>query len=112
MKKEEERELEKKLREKEQKLETQLAEFRKDLDFGGETDHFEEEADEAEEFGTWLGLKRLLGQQLARVRLALSKIKIGSYGICESCGNPIERELLAIDPESTLCKRCKTKRRS
>jgi len=110
MKKEERKRLEAQLKEREEKLESQLAEFKKDLDFGDETDHFEEEADEAEEFGAWLGLKRMLGRQLARVRLALAKMNIGTYGICESCGKEIEPELLAVNPESTLCKNCKVKK--
>lgn len=110
MKREDRKKLEEKLKEKEEKLEVQLADFKRDLDFGDETDHFEEEADEAEEFGTWLGLKRIVNRQLGRVRLALSKIKIGTYGICESCGNNIESELLEVDPESSLCRSCKAKR--
>ena len=110
MKGDDRKKLEVKLKEKEEKLEVQLADFKKDLNFGDETDHFEEEADEAEEFGTWMGLKRVIGRQLARVRLALSKINIGTYGICESCGKEIEPELLAVDPESTYCKVCKQKK--
>jgi RNA polymerase-binding transcription factor DksA len=110
MKHDDRKKLEAKLKEKEEKLEVQLSDFRKDLDFGSETDHFEEEADEAEEFGTWLGLKRIVNRQLSRVRLALSKMKIGTYGICESCGKEIEWELLAVDPESTYCKGCKMKK--
>ncbi len=110
MKQEERKELEAKLKEKEEKLEVQLEDFKKSLDFGDETDHFEEEADEAEEFGTWMGLKRIVNRQLIRVRLALSKMKIGTYGICESCGNEIERDLLLADPESPHCKNCKLKR--
>lgn len=109
MKNEDRKKLEEKLKEKEEKLEVQLADYKKNLNFGDETDHFEEEADEAEEFGTWLGIKRIVGRQLARVRLALAKMNIGTYGTCESCGNEIEPELLAIDPESTLCKSCKRK---
>lgn len=102
--------MEEQLKEKEEKLEVQLADFKKNLDFGDETDHFEEEADEAEEFGAWIGLKRVIGRQLARVRLALSKINVGTYGVCESCGKEIETELLAVNPESTHCKTCKQKR--
>lgn len=110
MKNEDRKQLEEKLKEREEKLEVQLADFEKNLDFGDEVDHFEEEADEAEEFGTWMGLKRVVNRQLMRVRLALSKMRIGTYGICESCKKEIERELLAIDPESPYCKSCKQKR--
>ncbi|MDP3974957.1 MAG: TraR/DksA C4-type zinc finger protein [Candidatus Jorgensenbacteria bacterium] len=110
MKREDRKKLEEELRKKEEKLEVQLADFKKDLNFGDDIDHLEEEADEAEEFGTWLGLKRIVNRQLSRVRLALAKMNIGTYGICESCGKEIERELLAVDPESTYCKNCKQER--
>lgn len=110
MKGEDRKKLEEKLKEREEKIEAQLAAFKENLDFGDETDHFEEEADEAEEFGAWLGLKKVLNSQLARVRLALAKIHIGTYGTCESCGKPIERDLLTVDPESPYCKECKKKR--
>lgn len=110
MKNEDRKQFEEKLKAREEKLEVQLADFKKNLDFGDEVDHFEEEADEAEEFGTWIGIKRVVNRQLMRVRLALSKMRIGTYGICESCKKEIERELLAIDPESPYCKSCKQKR--
>lgn len=110
MKRHDREQLEAKLKEKEGKLEVQLEDSKKDLNFGDETDHFEEEADEAEEFGTWMGLKRVLGRQLTRVRLALSKMNIGTYGVCESCGKEIEPELLAVNPESSYCKSCKQKK--
>ena len=40
-------------------------------------------------------------QQL--VRKALARMKIGRYGICEVCGNPIEEARLRIYPEATTC---------
>ena len=83
MKREDRKKLEEQLKEKKEKLEAQLSDFKKNLDFGNETDHFEEEADEAEEFSTWLGLKRVVNRRLTRVRLALTKMKIGTYGTCE-----------------------------
>jgi len=33
----------------------------------------------------------------------------GTYGICESCGDPIPPERLAVMPETTLCVRCASK---
>ncbi len=38
-----------------------------------------------------------------QVRKALGKINIGSYGICEVCGEPINKERLIAYPEATTC---------
>jgi DnaK suppressor protein len=107
MKEEEKKKLEERLRSQEKKIEAQLSRFKEGLDFGDDTDHLEEEADETEEFGTWLGVKQALGRQLDRIRGALAKIGLGSYGRCERCGKEIEARLLEVDPESTLCIACK-----
>lgn len=110
MRNEEQKQLEEQLKAKERKLEGELDELKRNLNFGDETDHLEEEADETEEIGAWMGVKRIIGRGLARVRRALAKIGAGGYGKCESCGKEIELELLAIDPESILCKSCKRKK--
>jgi DnaK suppressor protein len=38
---------------------------------------------------------------------ALHRIEEGSYGICESCGQPIEAARLKALPHVTLCLKCK-----
>ena len=40
---------------------------------------------------------------------ALERILDGSYGICESCGNPIGKNRLLAFPRATLCMPCKSK---
>lgn len=40
---------------------------------------------------------------------ALGRIADGSYGICESCGNPIGKLRLQAFPRATLCVTCKQK---
>ncbi|MGZ4652557.1 TraR/DksA family transcriptional regulator [Oryzihumus sp.] len=40
---------------------------------------------------------------------ALERIADGSYGICESCGNPIGKLRLQAFPRATLCVTCKQK---
>ncbi len=109
MKKEDRKKLEEELRKKEEKLEVQLADFKKDLNFGDETDHFEEEADEAEEFGKNLGMAETFKARLNDVGHALGKIAKGGYGKCEKCGGEVELDVLNIDPESRYCKQCKLK---
>ena len=45
-------------------------------------------------------------KQLVQMRKALTMIKIGKYGICESCGKMIDTDRLAIRPEATVCIKC------
>jgi len=40
---------------------------------------------------------------------ALGRLIDGSYGICESCGNPIGKNRLLAFPRATLCMTCKSK---
>lgn len=88
-------------------LQKEIAFLEKNLDFGSDTDHLEEEADETEEIDNSLGAKLVLEKRLIKVKEALQKIAVGGYGLCEKCGEPIETELLEIDPESEWCKKCK-----
>lgn len=76
------------------------------VDFGSDTESevAEEEADEAEEFTGNKGVEAELKGRLMDVKNALDKIAAGTYGKCEKCGMEIEAEILAIDPESRLCK--------
>jgi len=38
---------------------------------------------------------------------ALSRIDAGTYGVCESCGQPIGKARLQAFPQATLCVACK-----
>jgi len=40
---------------------------------------------------------------------ALARLLDGSYGVCESCGNPIGKNRLLAFPRATLCMTCKSK---
>lgn len=51
-------------------------------------------------------LSRQDREKLARVDAALARIERGTYGICASCGRPIERERLEQSPEADRCGRC------
>lgn len=44
---------------------------------------------------------------LAQTDRALATISDGSYGICESCGQPIGKARLQAFPRATLCVSCK-----
>ncbi len=93
-----------------QKLESKIKDLDK-VDFGSDTDHGDEESDEAEEIITNLGIKDTLKSRLRNINWALTKFVTGKYGQCENCRGEISLELLKINPESQLCKTCKTKLR-
>jgi DnaK suppressor protein len=57
-----------------------------------------------------LSLLATFEERLEEIELALTKVKEGGYGICRSCGQPIDPERLAIVPETQYCVPCKTKR--
>jgi DnaK suppressor protein len=44
---------------------------------------------------------------LAQNERALARIADGTYGICESCGNPVGKARLQAFPRATLCVQCK-----
>ena len=45
--------------------------------------------------------------KLAQIDRALARIDDGTYGVCESCGNPIGKMRLMAFPRATLCLTCK-----
>ncbi|HUW21726.1 MAG TPA: TraR/DksA C4-type zinc finger protein [Candidatus Bathyarchaeia archaeon] len=55
-------------------------------------------------------MKRELDRNLIQVRKALTRLKLGKYGICEKCGQMIDTERLMIRPEATTCVKCETKK--
>lgn len=73
------------------------------------TDNAASDADAAEQAGheRITALKRGVDRKLIQVRKALSRIKIGKYGICEKCGRMIDTDRLMIYPEATICVKCK-----
>lgn len=38
-----------------------------------------------------------------QVLAALAKIEKGAYGVCETCGKPVEEARLAVDPAAPTC---------
>jgi RNA polymerase-binding protein DksA len=47
--------------------------------------------------------------KLDQVEHALERLANGTYGVCESCGNPIGKLRLQAAPRATLCMACKTR---
>jgi RNA polymerase-binding transcription factor DksA len=68
----------------------------------------------AEQFGHARieAVKAEIDRKIIQIRKALSRIKIGKYGICEECGEMIDTDRLVIYPETTFCVKCESKRGS
>ncbi len=45
--------------------------------------------------------------KLAQIERALARIDDGTYGVCESCENPIGKMRVMAFPRATLCMTCK-----
>jgi len=67
----------------------------------------EEEATESLELEKRLALENRVREQLADVEHALHKFEEGTYGLCESCGQPIAPDRLEALPQAKLCINCK-----
>ena len=67
----------------------------------------EEEATETLELETRLALEKRIRDQLAEVEHALPKFEEKNYGLCESCGQPIDPARLEALPQAKLCMSCK-----
>ena len=68
------------------------------------------EADEQFGHARTSAISGAIGRQIIQLRRALTRIKIGKYGICEECGQMIDTDRLMIYPEATLCKKDAAKR--
>ncbi len=55
-------------------------------------------------------IKLELSRNLVRIRKALTKIKIGKYGLCENCGKMIDTDRLAVMPTAEFCLECEKKK--
>jgi len=75
-------------------------------------DNASSDADASEQFShaTVEGLKREVDRKLIQIRKALTRIKLGKYGICEKCGKMIDTDRLMICPEVTVCVNCEKKK--
>jgi DnaK suppressor protein len=69
------------------------------------------DTDAAEQFGHARNeaVLRHIETKIIQIRKALSRVKIGKYGICEKCGKFIDTKRLMMSPETTICVNCKKK---
>jgi RNA polymerase-binding transcription factor DksA len=85
-----------------------LAEIKEDqtpTDMGDEPGP-DDETEEAEAYFNKTAALPTLRKKLANIDSAFLKMKKGKYGICESCGKEVEKEVLEIVPESRFCREC------
>jgi RNA polymerase-binding transcription factor DksA len=70
------------------------------------------DTDAEEQFGhaRTSAIKEEIERKIIQTRKALTRMKIGKYGICEDCGEMIDTDRLMIYPEATLCARCQSRR--
>lgn len=47
-----------------------------------------------------------IDKRMVQLRKALTRMKIGKYGLCEKCGKMIDTDRLAITPDATTCVKC------
>jgi DnaK suppressor protein len=82
------------------------------LDVDRITDNAAPDADAEEQFGhaRVSAIKEQLDRKIIQTRRALSRVRIGKYGICERCGKMIDTDRLIVYPEATFCIECESKR--
>lgn len=69
----------------------------------------ERQADEVEEYTTRLPIEYNLESKLQDINRALDRMKKGTYGLCDNCGQAIPVERLQIYPAARLCLDCQKK---
>ena len=100
------------LKQIEETLENRLAELTKrmegiDHSLGAPgDDDFEEMATEAENDETLEALGHASENEVVQIRLALERVKNGTYGNCAKCGDPIPDDRLEAVPYATRCVSC------
>lgn len=63
------------------------------------------EADEQFGHARASAMKTEINRTVIQIKKALTRIKLGKYGICEVCGQMIDTDRLMVYPEATLCTR-------
>ncbi|MCX5999949.1 MAG: TraR/DksA C4-type zinc finger protein [Chloroflexi bacterium] len=108
-------ELRKRLNEERERLGKGLEQLRATAPAMGETREGspygkkEEGAAETFELEKRLALEKRLTEFLGEVEHALHKMALGTYGLCDVCGQTIGMERLEVLPQANLCLACKTR---
>lgn len=75
-------------------------------------DNASPDTDAAEQFGhaRTRAIREQIDKKIIQTKKALARVRIGTYGICEDCGEMIDTDRLMAYPEATLCAKCQAKR--
>lgn len=92
-------------------LERTLAELVRSRESSNDDDeHDPEGVTLSSEWSRLSGLADAARGELSEVDAALERWEAGSYGVCESCGDPIPVERLEVRPFATRCVPCASRR--
>lgn len=100
------------LKQIEETLEKRLVELNKRMELIDHSlgapgdDDFEEMATESENDETLEALGHASENEVAQIKLALERVRNGSYGVCAKCMAPIPQERLDAIPYATRCVSC------
>lgn len=97
--------LKKQLEEERARLVKEVEAEEKPKDFGEDSDHYDEEADEAEEFGNKLAVAQTLKDRITEIDSILSAIASGDFEMCKHCKISLA-EKNANESWAEFCKRC------
>lgn len=103
------------LEEKHKDAEERMRELKKEDPFEDKSRLLDRASDDSEAQSKFshervAAMQQQLNMVLVQTRKALTKIKIGKYGICETCGKMIDTDRLAAIPATTLCLNCEKKK--
>jgi len=62
-------------------------------------------ADKNEDFDERTTMTKTLSTRLQDIEVALKKIEVGTFGVCEVCTQSIEEDRLAVNPSARTCKK-------
>ena len=88
-----------------EELTVRVGKIDQDLGQPGDTD-WEEHAVEAEDDEVLEKIGNVALDEIREIKLALSRLKAGTYGVCARCGDKIPEGRLEILPYSTKCMKC------
>lgn len=103
------------LEEEKERLEEQIEDYERELEEARLTESSSDRSPDpgnAEassmklEYAKELSIEQNSIDLLSKVSRALDRVNAGTYGICESCGQPIPVERLDVLPYITLCVDC------
>jgi len=99
------KEIEQMLQKRLSELTTRMEGIEHSLSAPGEDD-FEEMATEAENDETLEAIGHASEDEVNQIKLALERVKNGTYGTCFSCGTRIPDDRLEAVPYATRCVNC------